>query len=120
MARPAFVIGGMKSWLILGAIALAASAVILGWPTGGSAGDRARSEVQSLFVNFTSPSQDAHVKSCDQIGANADARIYLCEIIATNCDRIFRFAVDRNSTYGVTPVSASLFMLRHPCTPVHT
>lgn len=120
MARALSVLGSLADRRLLAALVVAGSVAFLAWPTGGSATEQARNEIHSLFVNVINPARQAHVNACDQIGANREARIYLCEIETAGCTHLFRFAVDRGSTFGVTPVSASIFTLRHPCRPYHS
>ena len=106
--------------LLPAALVLVVAILIVNWFTSSSANDDARRAIQSLFVNPAASRQTAHVDSCDQIGANAQARIYLCDVTATNCTRFFQFAVYRESIYGAEPVSAPTFALSHPCIPIHS
>jgi len=111
--------------VVFGALAAAALVVagcvaIFGVLTGASPGEHARSAAQTLFVDPATSRQTAHVKSCGQIGANAEARIYICNVVATNCARFFQVAVYRDSIYGASPVFAPAYALLHPCTPIHT
>ncbi len=105
---------------MLAALVLFGLVVLLGWLTSGSASDQVRRTVQSLFVDPATSRQTAHVDTCDQIGANSEARIYLCNVTATNCSRFFQFAVYRESIFGATPLWAPTYALRHPCTPIHS
>ena len=111
---------GVTRRVLAVALVLLGVIVIVSRLTSGSPGDHAREAVQQLFVNPATSTKTAHVDSCDQIGANAEARIYLCNVTAPNCTRFFQFAVYRESIYGATPVSAPTFALRHPCTPLHS
>jgi hypothetical protein len=112
--------GGVIRRLLPAALVLVGVVVTVCWLTSGSASDHARLAVQSLFVNPATSRRTAHVDSCDQIGANAEARIYLCDVTARNCTRFFQFVVYRESIYGATPVSAPAFALSHPCIPIHS
>lgn len=106
--------------LVPAALVLVGVVLLVSWFTSGSESDHARRAVQSLFVNPATSKRTAHVDSCDQIGANAGARIYLCDVTATNCTRFFQFDVYRESVYGAEPVSAPTIALRHPCIPIHS
>ena len=85
----------------------------------GSRVDHARDAAQALFVDPATSRETARVDSCNQIGATAAARIYMCDVTAKDCSRFFQIAVYRNSPWA-TPVWAPSFALRHPCTPIHS
>jgi len=116
MARVGIVVGG----LVLAALVAAGVVALLRGLTGSSPSEHARAAVQTLFVNPTTSRRTARVQSCGQIGANFEARIYMCQVVATDCSRFFQFAVYRDAVYGATPVFAPAFALIHPCTPIHT
>jgi hypothetical protein len=120
MARAATVAGVAMRWVLPAALAVVGLVAVVGWLMSNQASDHARRAVQAWFVNPETSRRTARVDSCDQIAANTEARIYLCDVTATNCTRFFQFAVYRESTYGATPVFAPTFALRHPCTPIHT
>lgn len=100
------------------AVALAAVVLLVVRLTAGSPGNRVLGAAQALFVDPGTSRQTAHVESCDQIGANPAARIYMCDVTAKSCSRFFQIAVYRGSLSAV-PVWAPAFALRHPCTPIH-
>jgi hypothetical protein len=87
--------------------------------TTGSPAGGVRDAAQALFVDPATSKATAHVDSCDQIGANRTARIYMCDVTAKDCSRFFQIAVYRNSPWAA-PVWAPSFALRHPCTPLHS
>ena len=122
MARAESVVGFTRSWRAPTAVALAACVAFLAvWLSSGStSSDHARTAVQSLFVNPATAKKTAQVQSCGQIGANIDARIYMCQVVTTSCMRFFQFAVYRDAVYGASPVFAPAYALMHPCTPLHT
>lgn len=120
MARTATVAGDVIRRLLPAAFAVVCVVAIVSWLTTASTSDHARRAVQSWFVNPETSKRTAHVDSCNQIGANTEARIYLCNVTATNCTRFFQFAVYRESSYGATPLFAPTFAFRHPCTPLHS
>jgi hypothetical protein len=111
---------GVIRWLLPAALVVVGVVVAINWSASGSASDHARRAVQSLFMDPATSRRTAHVDSCDQIRENAEERIYICDVTATNCARFFQFAVYRESSYGATPVSAPTFALLHPCTPIHS
>ena len=119
MSRAAPAAGGVIRRLLPAALAVIGVVAIIGWLTNGQTSDHTRRAVQSWFVNPETSRRTARVDSCDQIGANTEARIYLCDVTAANCTRYFQFAVSREAAYGATPVSAPTYVLRHPCTPIH-
>ncbi len=108
------------SGLLALALLIAVYVVPLGPFPGSSLAAHARSATQTLFVNPATSKQTAHVKSCGQIGANFEARIYICNVVTTSCARFFQVAVYRNSVYGASPLFAPNYALLHPCTPIHT
>ena len=105
---------------LLTTLAVIGVVAIVGWLTNGQTSDQTRRAVQSWFVNPETSRRTARVDSCDQIGANTEARIYLCDVTAANCTRFFQFAVSREAAHGAIPVFAPTFALRHPCTPIHS
>lgn len=122
MVQPEPVAAFTVAWRALAAAVLAGGAAFLAiWLTSGtSSSDHARAAVQSLFVDPSTSRSTAHVQSCGQIGANVDARIYMCQVVTTSCMRFFQFAVYRDAVYGAAPVFAPTYALIHPCTPLHT
>ena len=100
------------------AVALVAVVLLVALVTSGPAGDQARSAAQALFVDPGTSKQTAHVESCDQIGGNPAARIYMCDVTAPDCSRYFQIAIFRKSLSAL-PVWAPAVTLRHPCTPIH-
>ena len=101
------------------ALALLGVGLLLVLVTSGPEADRARSAAQALFVDPGTSRQTAHVESCDQIGGNPAARIYMCDVTARDCSRYFQIAVYRKSLSAI-PVWAPAVALRHPCTPIHS
>jgi hypothetical protein len=104
---------------VLLAAAVGGGIVLFTSHTGASPSEQARKEVQSLFVNPATAKQTARVRSCQQIGANVDARIFLCDFAATGCTRIGSFAVYRDSALAATLISPDTYVLRRPCAPAH-
>jgi hypothetical protein len=104
--------------LIPAAIALTALVLLAARLTAGPPVDHVRSAAQALFVDPATSKPTAHVDSCNQIGSNPSARIYLCNVTAKDCSRYFQIAVFRKSPFA-TPVWAPAVALRHPCTPIH-
>ena len=105
--------------LIPAAVGLVTAVLLVGRLTSGSAGDPVRRAAQALFVDPGTSRQTARVDTCDQIGTNPAARIYLCNVTAKSCNRFFQIAVFRKSLFA-TPVWAPSAALRHPCTPIHS
>ena len=101
------------------AVALLGVVLLVALVTSGPEGDQARSAAQALFVDPGTSKQTAHVESCDQIGGNPAARIYMCDVTARDCSRYFQIAVYRKSLSAI-PVWAPAVALRHPCTPIHS
>ena len=101
------------------AVGLVAVVLLVALVTSGPAGDQARSAAQALFVDPGTSRQTARVESCDQIGGNPSARIYMCDVTARDCSRFFQIAVYRKSLSAI-PVWAPAVALRHPCTPIHS
>src|SRR5579871_5164490 len=120
MARLAPRAGIVIAGIVLAALMAAGVIELLGRLTATSPSAHARTAVQTLFVNPTTSRPTARVQSCGQIGSNIEARIYMCQVVATTCSRFFQFAVYRDPVYGATPVFAPSFALIHPCTPIHT
>ena len=101
------------------AVALVAVVLVVALVTSGPERDQARSAAQALFVDPGTSKQTARVESCDQIGGNPAARIYMCDVTAPECSRYFQIAVYRKSLSAI-PVWAPAVALRHPCTPIHS
>ena len=120
MSRAAPAAGGVIRRLLPTTLVVVGVVAIVGWLTNGPNSDHTRRAVQSWFVNPETSKRTARVDSCDQIGANTEARIYLCDVTTASCRRYFQFAVYREAAYGATPVSAPTYALRHPCTPIHS
>jgi hypothetical protein len=99
-------------------VGLVAAVLLVVRLTAGPPGDHVRSAAQSLFVDPATSRPTAHVDSCDQIGSNPAARIYMCDVTAPDCSRYFQIAVFRKS-FSALPVWAPAVALRHPCTPIH-
>jgi hypothetical protein len=104
--------------VIPAAVALVAIVLLAARLTAGSPVDHVRRAAQALFVDPATSRPTARVDSCNQIGANPSARIYLCNVTAKDCSRYFQIAVFRRSLSAV-PVWAPAVALRHPCTPIH-
>jgi hypothetical protein len=101
------------------AVALVAVVLLVALVTSGPTADPARNAAQALFVDPGTSKQTARVESCDQIGGNPAARIYMCDVTARDCSRYFQIAVYRKSLSAI-PVWAPAVALRHPCTPIHS
>lgn len=105
----AAIVGGV----VLSIVCLIGIAFLVIWRTRESPSTYARKHAQSFFV--TGGKRTATVTGCTRIGSNADALIYRCRIVAPDCTRTHRFAVERDRMYGTVPVSVSVAVGLQPC-----
>ena len=116
--------GKLVDWLtrdvLRGLAVIVAVAITVGAPavwltSGGSESEYAREAVQSHLINPATGERTARVDTCNQIGSDADARIFRCRITAQTCVRSFRFAVMRDHAYGTAPYTVSADAYENPC-----
>jgi len=104
---------GILAGVALSIVCLVGIFFLVIWLTRESPSTYARKQAQTFFMRGNK--RTATVASCTRIGSNEQAVIYRCRIVAPDCVRTHRFAVERDRMYGSVPVSVSIRVGEYPC-----